>query len=230
MQGTRELSDGSALAGTDDRTGRDAEATSHVDDETRLWPRPRLPGRAVENRRELQFQSDSTALCSTPHSQTTRTRATNAGRAAGSRSGGVSGAAAHPAQPWASTAAPGPGPPPAHPSPGGPHSVGSKSSFFQAKIGPVDGQSLSGLSSGIQTESVKTKSQTVTDGNSPHPSWCRQSLTTSLGGGGLSVPDPASRSPPYLATLQSGPREGGDPLLQDTGQCPQCPLVSCVLF
>lgn len=65
MQGTRELSDGSALAGTDDRTGRDAEATSHVDDETRLWPRPRLPGRAVENRRELQFQSDSTALCST---------------------------------------------------------------------------------------------------------------------------------------------------------------------
>lgn len=88
MQGTRELSDGSALAGTDDRTGRDAEATSHVDDETRLWPRPRLPGRAVENRRELQFQSDSTALCSTPHSQTTRTRATNAGRAAGSRSEG----------------------------------------------------------------------------------------------------------------------------------------------
>lgn len=144
--------------------------------------------------------------------------------------GGVSGAAAHPAQPWASTAAPGPGPPPAHPSPGGPHSVGSKSSFFQAKIGPVDGQSLSGLSSGIQTESVKTKSQTVTDSNSPHPSWCWQSLTTSLGGGGLSVPDPASRSPPYLATLQSGPREDGDPLLQDTGQCPQCPLVSCVLF
>lgn len=68
---------------------------------------------------------------------------------------GASGAVAHPAQPWASTAAPGPGPPSTRPSPGGPHSVGSKSGFFQAKIGPVDGQSLSGLSSRIQTESFE---------------------------------------------------------------------------
>lgn len=153
-QGTRELSDGSALAGTDDRTGRDAEATSHVDDETRLWPRPRLPGRGVENRQEPLFQSDGTAPCSTPHSQTHAHElpARAEQRVLGL---GLSGAAAHPARPWAGAAAPGPGPPPARPSPGGPHSVGSKSGFFQAKIGPVDGQSLSGLSSGIQTESFE---------------------------------------------------------------------------
>lgn len=42
-----------------------------------------------------------------------------------------------------------------HPSPGGPHSVGSKGGFFQAKIGPVDGQSLSGLSGRIQAESFE---------------------------------------------------------------------------
>lgn len=48
----------------------------------------------------------------------------------------------------------GPGPPPAHtrPSLGSPHSVGSKGGFFQAKIGPVDGQSLSGLPGGVQAE------------------------------------------------------------------------------
>ena len=53
----------------------------------------------------------------------------------------------------------GPGPPPARPSPGGPCSVGSKGGFFQAEIGPVDGQSLSGLPSGIQTEPAKKGSQ-----------------------------------------------------------------------
>lgn len=111
----------------------------------------------VKDWRELLFQSDSTELQSKrSHSQTTRTRANNAGRAASSQSGGwgVSGAA-HPAQPWASTAAPGPGPPPARPSPGSPHSVGSKGGFFQAEIGPVDGQPLSGLSSGVQTKSAR---------------------------------------------------------------------------
>lgn len=34
---------------------------------------------------------------------------------------------------------------PGHPSPGRPYSVGSKGGFFQARIGPVDGHSLSGL-------------------------------------------------------------------------------------
>lgn len=181
------------------------------------WMMKPVSGHVVENWREPLFQSDSTALRSTPHSQTTRTRATDAGRAASSRSGGVSGAAAHPAQPWASTTAPGPGPPPAHSSSGGPHSVGSKSGFFQAKIGPVDGQSLPGLSSGIQTESVETKSPTVMEGNSLLLSRCWQSLAYSwglgVGGGGLSVPDPASRSPPPQAAwppfrVGKGPGEG----------------------
>lgn len=97
--------------------------------------------------------------------------------------GVVSGAVAHPAQPRASTAAPRPGPPPARPSPGGPHSVGGKSGLFQAKIGPVDGQSLSGLSSRIQTESVGTKSQTVTEGNGPRSRCGWQSLVSSGEGG-----------------------------------------------
>lgn len=88
MQGTRELSDGSALAGTDDRTGRDAEATSHVDDETRLWPRPRLLGRTVGSRRELLLQSNG-RRCAHASLTDTRTRATDTGRAASSRSGGI---------------------------------------------------------------------------------------------------------------------------------------------
>lgn len=87
-------------------------------------------------------------------SQTTRTRASNVGRAAHPRSG------ARVQQPtwhhWACTAAPGL----AHLQRtrvplGSPHSVGSKGGFFQAKIGPVDRQSLSGLSGRIQAESFE---------------------------------------------------------------------------
>lgn len=53
----------------------------------------------------------------------------------------------------------GPGPLPMHLSSGGPLSVGSKSGFFQAKIGPVDGQSLSVLSGRIQAESGRQKAK-----------------------------------------------------------------------
>lgn len=69
----------------------------------------------------------------------------------------------------------GPGPPPACPSPGGPRSVGSKGGLFQAEIGPVDGQSLSGLPSGIQTEPAKKRSPAVTGGRGPHPGCSRRS-------------------------------------------------------
>lgn len=103
-------------------------------------------------------------------------------------------------------AAPGPSPPPACPSPGGPHSVGSKGGFFQAKIGPVDGQSLSGLSSRIQAESVKTKSPTVMEGNSP--------TRASIARPGILLGAPCGR---LGATLQKGkgPREeGGCPIFR----------------
>lgn len=119
---------------------------------------------------------------------------------------------------WPTRHSPGPGPPPACPSPGGPHSVGGKSGLFQAKIGPVDGQSLSGLSSRIQTESVETKSQTVTEGDGPRSCCGWQSLVSS--GEGECGERGQSREGP----------SGGSPPLQDTGQRPQGPPVSRVLL
>lgn len=88
VQGTRELRDGSAPAGTDDRTGRYAEATGHVDDETRLWPRARLrAARRRTGRSYCLIRRHSAALSASLTD--TRTRATGAGRAASPRSGGL---------------------------------------------------------------------------------------------------------------------------------------------
>lgn len=68
--------------------------------------------------------------------------------------------------------------PPIYPSPGSPPSVGSKGGFLQAKVGPVDGQSLSVLSSRVQAKPGETKWQIVT-GQSLNPLWQppRQPLT-----------------------------------------------------
>lgn len=115
----------------------------------------------------------------------------------------------------------GPGPPPACPSPGGPRSVGSKGGFFQAEIGPVDGQSLSGLPSGIQTEPAKKRSPAVTGGRGPHPGCSRRSPAPN--GAQRAGPRWRPPSPHALLPEEQVPPSGHWP-------APWTSLGLCVLF
>lgn len=150
-------------SGTDDRMGamqrRRSTHTTHSSLATAQTSEAAVVGRTGGN-----YCSNPTAQSYNQGSLTHRLHAheLQRGSAASSRSGSQAEVPALPRPGWApqlwgaskglSSRGGAARPPPACPSPCGPYSVGSKSGFFQGKVGPVDGQSLSGLSSGVQAE------------------------------------------------------------------------------
>lgn len=93
------------------------------------WAEP--PGGRWQDRARRRGPAARGRLVRPAHAQTTRTRAHSAAEQQ-ALVGGLGRPPRHPLQ---------------HP-----RSVGSKGGFFQAEVGPVDGQSLSGLPGRIQTE------------------------------------------------------------------------------
>lgn len=124
---------------------------SHVDDANSSLAKAQASGATVaEEVAGATVQPEGTELRSEAHRRHAHKLT---GRAGGTSSGWVPGAVAS----WQGLAS-------SRASlSGDPHSVGSKGGLFQAKVGPVDGQSLSGLPGGIQAESGRQ--------NTSHRSW-----------------------------------------------------------
>lgn len=113
---------------------------SHVDDANSSLAKAQVSGATVtEGVAGVTVQPEGTELRSKAHRRHAHKLT---GRAARPRAG--SQVLWPPGKAWASSRAS---------LSGDPRSVGSKGGLFQTKIGPVDGQSLSGLPGGIQAES-----------------------------------------------------------------------------
>lgn len=124
---------------------------SHVDDANLSLAKAQASGATVaEEVAGATVQPEGTELRSEAHRRHAHKLT---GQAGGTSSGGFPGAVA-PRQGLASSCAS---------LSGDPHSVGGKGGLFQAEVGPVDGQSLSGLPRGIQAESGRQ--------NARHRSW-----------------------------------------------------------